>query len=70
MKKKEYIEISGIKVEKNKTYTLPKDADEFTRASWLIMGRIKPETESDFKILKEAEEIAKKGNSVDMLYNS
>lgn len=69
MKNKEFIEISGIKVEKNKTHTLPKDADEFTRASWLIMGRIKPETKSDFKILKDAEEIAKNGKKVDMLFN-
>lgn len=69
MKEKEYIESEGIKVEKNKKYTLPEDADEFTRVSWLIMGRIKPETERDLKILKEAEEIAQKGGAVDIPFN-
>jgi hypothetical protein len=69
MNKKEFIEIAGIKVEKNKKYILPKDADEFTRASWLIMGRIKPETESDFKILKEAEEMKKKGIVIELPFN-
>ena len=69
MNEKEYITIAGIEVEAKDNHELPKDADEFTRASYLIMGRIKPETESDFKILKEAEEIAKSGRSVDNLFN-
>lgn len=69
MKEKEYITIAGIEVEVKENHELPKDADEFTRTSYLIMGRIKPETESDFKILKEAEEIANSGRSVDNLFN-
>ena len=69
MNKKEYIEISGIKVEKNKKYILPKDADEFTRASWLIMGRIKPETESEERLVKEAKEMMDKGITVEIPFN-
>jgi hypothetical protein len=69
MNKKEYIEIAGIKVEKNKKYILPKDADEFTRASWLIMGRIKPETESEERLVKEAKEMMDKGITVEIPFN-
>lgn len=69
MNKKEYIEIAGIKIEKNKKYILPKDADEFTRASWLIMGRIKPETESEERLVKEAKEMMDKGITVEIPFN-
>ena len=69
MNKKEYIEIAGIKIEKNNKYILPKDADEFTRASWLIMGRIKPETESEERLVKEAKEMMDKGITVEIPFN-
>ena len=69
MNDKKYIEIGGHMVEVKKEHQLPEDADEFTRASWLIMGRIKPETESDFKILKEAEEMKKKGIVIELPFN-
>ncbi|MGS0747190.1 hypothetical protein [Halpernia sp. GG3] len=48
---------------------MPPDTDYFSRVSYLLSGKIKPETESDHKILKEAEEIAKKGHVVGIPFN-
>lgn len=69
MNDKKYIEIGGHMVEVKKEHQLPEDADEFTRASWLIMGRIKPETESEERLVKEAKEMMDKGITVEIPFN-
>ncbi len=69
MNDKKYIEIGGYMVELKKEHQLPEDADEFTRASWLIMGRIKPETESEERLVKEAKEMMDKGITVEIPFN-
>ena len=69
MNDKKYIEIGGHMVEVKKEHQLPEDADEFTRASWLIMGRIKPETKSEERLVKEAKEMMDKGITVEIPFN-
>ena len=66
--KRKYVMIGSHKVEITNR-TLPVDADSFTRANYLIMGIIKPETESDHLIIKQAAEIKKKGRVVENLFN-
>ena len=69
MSKKKHIKIGNRMVEVKKTHQLPDDADFFTRASYLIAGRIKPVTEQDRRIIAEAKEIEKKGGTIDIPFN-
>lgn len=68
MDKKKH-EVRGKNKKTPRKWVLPADADEYTRFSSIIMGRIKPETEHEKRIFQQAEEIAERGNAVDMLFN-
>lgn len=67
--KKKFVMIGNIKVEVNKKIENLKDLDFFTYTSYLIAGKIKPQNESDRKILAEAKEISEKGGVVEIPYN-
>ena len=67
--KKKFVMIGNIKVEVNKKIENPKNLDFFTYASYLIAGKIKPQNESDRKILAEAKGISEKGGVVEIPYN-
>lgn len=69
MNDKKYIEIGGHMVEVKKEHQLPEDADQYTRDSYLIAGKIKPANESEERLVKEAKEMMDKGITVEIPFN-
>lgn len=69
MEEKKFIEIGGYMVEIKDEHQLPEDADQYTRDSYIISGRIKPETEQEEKLVREAKEMMDKGITVEIPFN-